>query len=311
MDEALIAEYLASLAKLEGFTAASLDRHRRVCQRWLERLAAKCGRSLEETLPKDLLAFISERGSQGVTALTIRSELCVLRTFYDWLFRYRKILWNPAVSLPRMICQPPREKLWLTVEESFRLLEAIDTSEPIGLRDSVIVALLWSTGLRNRELVSLCWRDLDLEQGALLVRCGKGGKQRQVFLNDRVREDLGRYRQELDGGPDDPVFFAIGAQVLPVGKRRPLSASRLVELIRARAVSVGLAKPINPLTFRHTFATHMYEVGATVEEIKEMLGHDAESETTIYIHVTLAAARQLLAEHTANPLKYGWRRNEA
>ena len=85
----------------------------------------------------------------------------------------------------------------------------------------------------------------------------------------------------------------------------PLSGSRLVEIIRAHARSVvGLAKPINPLTFRHTFATHMYQVGTTMEDIKELLGHDDETESTIYVHVTLDAARKLLEDHVANPEKF-------
>ena len=73
--------------------------------------------------------------------------------------------------------------------------------------------------------------------------------------------------------------------------------------VYARAVA-GLDKPISPMTFRHTFATHMYHVGTTIEDIKELLGHDDETESTVYIHVTLDAARKLLEDHVANPDRY-------
>lgn len=310
MSEPLLEEYLTSLAKLEGYAPATVHRHRRVCCAWAQHLASGKGAVITKAQPEDLLAFISHRGEQGASETTIRSELCVLRTLYEWLLRYRKILLNPAASLPHLICVPAQEKLWLTVEECFRLLASFDSSSPSGLRDRMTVALLWSTGLRNRELVTLRWRDVDLDEGTLLVRHGKGGKQRQVFLNDRVRADLVSYRDRLGGHRDDPIIFAIGGRSLPEpGQRKPLSASRLVELIRTRASAAGLDKPVNPLTFRHTFATHMYEAGASVEEIKEMLGHDDESETSVYLHVTLEAARQLLADHVANPGRYpgtGW-----
>jgi site-specific recombinase XerD len=304
MSERLVEEYLTSLEKLQGFACATVDRHRRVCSGWVKYLVSTRGVEVGRAEPEDLLAFVSRRSEEGAAEATIRSELCVLRTLYEWLLRFRKIVVNPAASLPRLICLPAREKLWLTVEECFRLVESFDTSTPTGLRDQLIVALLWSTGLRNRELVGLRWEDVDLDEGTLLVRRGKGGKQRQVFLNDRVCQDLVSYRQSLGWKRDEPVFFAIGQALPEPGSRRPLSASRLVEVISQRAAAAGLAKQVNPLTFRHTFATHMYEAGTTVEEIKEMLGHDDESETSVYLHVTLDAARQLLADHVANPDRY-------
>lgn len=253
-------------------------------------------------MPVDLLAFVEHRSRAGVKSATVRHDLCVLRTLYGYLFTHRLVNVNPAASLPEMICAPVKEKAFLTVEECFQLLEAADTSTAIGLRSYVILALLWSVGLRNRELCTLTWQDVDLEQGTLLVRHGKGGKQRQLFLNERVLDDLSAWHRKVDGAGSSPVFFAMGrGQVPPQGERAPLSASRLVETVREHARSAGLDKPVNPLTFRHTFATHMFEAGATMDEIKELLGHDDETESTIYVHVTLDAAKQLLNDHVANP----------
>ena len=211
MSDELITEYLASLQKLEGYASRTIDRHRRVCRRWQDLLGEERGSTIERAQPEDLLTFVERRTADSVKDSTIRQELCVLRILYDWLHRYQRIESNPAASLPQMICVPPRDKQWLTVEECFQLLEAFDTSDAIGLRNYVMVALLWSTGLRNSELCALSWRDVDLEEECLVVRRGKGGKQRQLFLNERLLDDLLMYHRQLGGLPEDPVFFAIGA----------------------------------------------------------------------------------------------------
>jgi len=167
-----------------------------------------------------------------------------------------------------------------------------------------MVALLWSTGLRNGELCTLEWRDINIEEGTLLVRKGKGGKQRQLFLNDRIWQDLIRYRHKIGGNECSPVFYAFSQNASSRKKHARLSQSRLVEIIREHSHAVGLKKGINPLTFRHTFATHMYEAGVSMEDIKEMLGHDDETETTIYVHISIDTAKGFLNDHIANPAKY-------
>jgi len=197
---------------------------------------------------------------------------------YAYLFDYQKMTSNPAASLPELICEPPEEKAYLTVDECFDLLQAFDTDDLIGLRDYTIAALLWSTGLRNGELCALNWRDIDLREGTLLVRKGKGGKQRQLFLNDRIWKDLIRYRQQMQGDEYLPVFYAFSKNGSSSKKHARLSQSRVVEIIRKHGQVIGLKKAINPLTFRHTFATHMFEAGVSIQDIKEMLGHDDETE---------------------------------
>jgi site-specific recombinase XerD len=131
------------------------------------------------------------------------------------------------------------------------------------------------------------------------VREGKGGKQRQLFLNDRILSDMKAYRERLGGADDDPVFSSTTCK-----ENAPLSSSRLVEIARECAHKAGVTKPVNPMTFRHTFATHMFEAGVDIEDIKELMGHREATESTVYIHVSLDAAKQILNDHIANPLKY-------
>ncbi len=297
----LLQDYIESCERISAFETSTLDQHRRVGNNWCAFLAKHSTRSLSNANCEDFLAFIEHREREGVKAITIKADLFVLRTLYDFLFRHRKILSNPAASLPKMICEPPAEKAYLSIEECVRLLKSFDTSETLGLTNYLVIALLWSTGLRNRELRALTWADIDLVQATLLVRYAKGGKQRQLFLNDRLLNDLIAYKHRLGGHNHEPVFFSF-KRGKKQGKRNPFSMAKLCKIVRESALNAGLSKPVTPMTFRHTFATHMFEAGATIEEIKELLGHEAYSESTIYIHVSLDAAKDLLNNHLANPL---------
>jgi site-specific recombinase XerD len=297
----LITEYLEYLEHSCGFAIRTLKLHKRVCNIWDQFLSTKA--SLVEATPTDLIDYINSRQQTGkIKNATISRELCVIRTLYAYLFDYQKMTSNPSASLPELICEPPEEKAYLTIDECFDLLQAFNTDDLIGLRDYTIVALLWSTGLRNGELCALNWRDIDLIEGTLLVRKGKGGKQRRLFLNDRIWKDLIRYRQQIQGDENSPVFYAFSKNGSSTKKHARLSQSRVVEIIRKHGI--GLKKAINPLTFRHTFATHMYEAGVSIQDIKEMLGHDDETETTIYVHISIDGAKRFLNDHIANPKMY-------
>lgn len=164
------------------------------------------------------------------------------------------------------------------------------------MRNYVLAVLLWSTGLRNSELCNLNWQDLDLEEGSLLVRKGKGGKQRQVYFNERLRKLLVSYKKQMNGIEHEPVFCAFSQNATLKGKHGRLSQSAMGEMIRKNGKKAGLKKQVNPLIFRHCFATHMYEAGVKIADIKEMLGHDDETETTIYVHVSVATVKRFLQE---------------
>lgn len=295
----LIDEFIQSRTTMNGDRSLTAKRRQRICRCWQVFLENKRDRTISNAMAEDLLDFVADRQKQGVKDTTIRGELCVIRTFYEHLLSHGKVLWSPAVSLPQMICDPPAEKTLLSVDECLSILSDLDTKEAVAMRNYVIVALLWSTGLRNRELCALTWQDVDLEEGSLLVREGKGGKQRQLFLNDHVVSDLKTYRKRLGATEQDPVFCSSKP-----GEKAPLSSSRLVEICRGCALKAGITKPVNPMTFRHTFATHMFEAGVVLEDIKELMGHNLVTETTVYIHVSLDAAKQLLNDHISNPRKY-------
>ena len=303
----LIIEYLDYLKGICGFANRTIKFHQRICVWWEAFLKEEKYKEIFDATPEDLLAWITHRREQEIQNVTIQKELCIIRTFYQYLHDYRKMQTNPAASLPELICRPSDEQEYLTVDECFDFLNAFDKNTIDGYRNYTIVSLLWCTGLRSSELCALRWRDIDREEGTLLVRKGKGGKQRLLFLHDRIWEEIREYYDKMGGKGEDPVFLSITKNQHTGGKKQgPLSQSALVDMIRHHAGNNGFKKKISPKTFRHTFATHMLEGGAPLEAIKEMLGHDDETETCIYIHVTVEAAKQLLCEHISNPERRQW-----
>ena len=301
----LIAQHLDYLDRICGFAKRTVTFHRRICLWWRQFLSDYGQKHILHATPDDLIQWIIHRQQEGIQNVTIQKEMCALRTLYQYLFDYGHLSNNPAASLPEVICRPADEQQYLTADECFQFLDGFDRDTPDGYRNYVISALLWCTGLRSGELCGLRWRDIDLQRGTLLVRRAKGGKQRLLFLNDRILKDMQEYHLTAPGRGQEPVFQSLtknqhSAKCGP----RPLSQSALVEMIRHHAAFVGLDKEVSPKTFRHTFATHMLEAAVPLDDIKEMLGHDDETETCIYIHVTVDAARRLLEHHMGNPNTY-------
>jgi site-specific recombinase XerD len=132
-----------------------------------------------------------------------------------------------------------------------------------------------------------------------MVRKGKGNKERQLFLCDRLHFELRRFRRSVLGGERSPLFCALTRNGNGKARDGRISQCALVDVVHHAARGAGITRKVNPMTLRHTFATHMYQAGVHVRDIKEMMGHDNKSETGIYIHITLDSMRVLLNKHAA------------
>ncbi len=294
--------YIEYLKQICGFAQRTIKFHQRMWRLWEDYIQNQRHRPMADAVADDFICWILFRQQQGIGNGTIRKELCAFRTMYKYLFDYGMIPKNPVASLPELICRPAPEQQYLTVDECFKFINAFDTDTADGCRNYMMAVVLWCTGLRSAELCALRWADIDLDQGTLLVRKGKGGKQRLLFLNDRLWEDMRQYHEKMGGAAHEPVFCSLtNNQHTANSLKRALSQSALVDMIRHHANRVGIGKKVSPRMFRHTFATQMLEAGAPIDDIKEMLGHDDETETCTYIHVTIEAAKQLLENHIGNP----------
>ncbi len=211
---------------------------------------------------------------------TIARKLSSIKSFLRFLHR-RGIIDRDIATLltgPRVPRSLPRS---LTVDEVFALLDAPGGKDPLRLRDRAILELLYSSGLRVGELVSLDVEDVDLE-GKVVRVFGKGGKERIVPIGDKAVEAIRRYlpsRVLLLKGDERALFLN------RYGKR--LTARSVERLIKAYSRTSGLFKDVTPHVLRHSFATHLLGGGADLRSIQEMLGHSNLSTTQRYTHVSM------------------------
>ena len=231
------------------------------------------------------------------SAYAINGQLSVLnnvQAFFRWLVRHGHVPSNPAadLDLPKKIHYHLREPL--NDSEVEAVLALPDLDEPYGLRDRAILELFYATGIRRQELANLTLHDIDPERGTLLVRQGKGRKDRMVPVGERALAWVGKYRREarpllLAADPDEPQLFLNyqGA---------PMSAYALSWRIRRYFDRAGIHKLGACHLFRHTMATAMLDNGADIRHVQEMLGHSLIVTTQRYTHVSIA---RLKAVHAA------------
>jgi integrase/recombinase XerD len=219
--------------------------------------------------------------SEGRSPRSVARAIACYRGFYRFLVIDRRLKTNPADELraPRAWKTLPRH---LSVDEVDRLLEQPDVKTPRGLRDRALVELLYATGLRVSELISLRPADVNLD-ASYLTCTGKGDKQRIVPMGDEAAAWVRRYLR--DGRP-----ALLGKRASPrlfVNARRGSGLTRVGfwKILKAYGRSAGVTGALSPHMLRHSFATHLLERGADLRAIQMMLGHADLSTTQIYTHV--------------------------
>lgn len=293
-DRVVIEEFVEWLCRVRSLTGISVAHLRSVCLSWADFLEQRGEKSLRNAKIESVLAYVDKRSSiDRVKDVTVSDDLCILRTFYNYLVTFGGST-NPTACLPEFVCKKDYESDYLTVNEMFSVLDTCDIKDPQGMRDYCIIAFLWSTGLRTSEFLALQWRDIDLEEGTVLVRKGKGRKQRSLFLNDRLLENMRNYRKNILAKEQHPVFCSIAPSVRENGEMSRYEFSTVIGLAAGNA---GIDRKVTPLMLRHTFATHLYEAGIPVRDLQEMMGHSQMTETSVYIHVTVKALKNLLNDH--------------
>ncbi len=236
---------------------------------------------------KDLEAFVRELMSTGLAPRSVARTVACVRGFYRFVAVERKQEQSPADDLTPPRAWPALPK-FLSLEEVDRLLAQPDTTTPRGLRDKALVEVLYATGLRVSELVSLRAGDLNLEEGYLTC-IGKGDKQRMVPLGGDAVAAVRRYIGEGRG----PLLRRKSSPWLFVNARDggPLSRIGFWKVLRQYGVQAGIGRELSPHVVRHSFATHLLDRGADLRMIQLMLGHADLSTTQIYTHVLEARLR--------------------
>ncbi len=271
--QARIEDYLAVLTAERGLAPNTLAAYRRDLRQYAEYLA---GREPEPSLIDAYVAWLSE---QGYARSTVTRKISAVRGFHRF-----ELVEGAAESDPTAFVEPPKraEALpkALSVDEVLGLLDAIETSDRAGARDSALLEFMYATGCRVTEAVSVDLNDLDLVDRVVMLT-GKGRKQRLVPVGGAAISALRAWlpvRLEL-ARHTDAVFVNLR------GTR--LTRQGVFEIVRKRAVQAGIAPGrISPHVLRHSAATHMVEGGADLRTVQEMLGHANVYTTQIYTKVS-------------------------
>jgi integrase/recombinase XerD len=232
---------------------------------------------------------------------TQHTRLQSIKSFFQWMARQNHLLHNPAseIVLPRMEHRLP--KYVLNVQEAEQIIQQPDVTQAEGLRDRAILETFYSTGMRRMELAHLKVYDLDTDRSTLMIRLGKGKKDRVIPIGERALAWIDKYlresRPQLQTGFDDGTVFLTHMGV-------PFDRRQLTALVRGYLIESKVGKMGGCHLFRHTVATLMLENGADIRVIQQMLGHVKLTTTQLYTQVSINLLRQVYsATHPAAHLK--------
>jgi integrase/recombinase XerD len=255
--------------------------------------AGKMGRRRPGSVRRaNIQNYLRDLRLRGLSPRSIARTLATLRVFFRFLRQEGRIREDPTAEIdgPRVQRSLPRALPSSDVE---RLLQAPDLSAPAGLRDSAIIEVLYATGLRVSELVSLRMEDLHLDEGYLLCR-GKGSRERVVPIGSRARLRLSEYlstaRPALLKGRAAPFVFV-------QGRGTAMTRQCVWKNLRRYAFYSGVRGRLSPHVLRHSFATHLLENGADLRAVQKMLGHADISTTQIYTQVNRERLRRIYMRH--------------
>lgn len=223
--------------------------------------------------------FCAEQTKAKISAKSLYRKLCALRRFFSFLVKEKIITINPCLNLvlPKVEKKLPKYALVNDIEE---MIKAPSPDNDRGLRDGLIITMLYATGLRVSELINLKINDVDINRG-FLTTLGKGSKERVVPLHERA---IILFKAYIDGprvnlladSKSDLVFIRKGGQIL--------SRQSIWKIIKKYALLAGI-KDLSPHQLRHSFATHLLEGGINLRALQILLGHKDLATTEIYTHV--------------------------
>ncbi len=287
----MIDEFCDALWLEDGLAQNSLQAYRRDLSQYAGWLLVERGKALCDALAVDLEAYVAARFASS-KATSANRRLSVLRRFYQWALRQNRIGADPCLKM-KSARQAPRYPHALSEAQVEALLAVPDVATPLGLRDRTMLELMYASGLRVSELVSLKSLEVGMNEGVLRIT-GKGSKTRLVPFGEEARMWIERYlqqarRQILNGQLADALFVT--------ARGGPMTRQMFWILVKRYALQADINAPLSPHTLRHAFATHLLNHGADLRVVQLLLGHADISTTQIYTHVARERLKQLHAMH--------------
>jgi integrase/recombinase XerD len=288
----LLDQFLHYLTVEKGLAKKTLEAYSHDLNRFLDYLQEKRIEDVLGATKLDVRAFLLTLRVRKLSNKTIVRNLVAIRTFFRFLTQEGKLESNPVEDLesPQLAKTLPEI---LSLREVEELLEAPKPQTPLGIRDRSMLEMLYATGMRVSELVSLQMNQLNLEGGYVLL-FGKGSKERAVPLGaeaiKRVSDYLKGARQILLKGKESPFLFLNRSG-------RKMSRQVFWKKIKTYGRRAGIRKKITPHLLRHSFASHLLARGADLRSVQMLLGHADISTTQIYTHVTGERLKQVHKRH--------------
>ena len=291
-DAALLDEFCDALWLEDGLARNTIQSYRldlRQFAAWLQRVT---GKSIAAAHHGDIQAYLGYKFTLKARATSAARLLSSLKRFYRYLLRAGKTEIDPTLridtpALPRGL---PKS---LTEADVENLLHAPDTNSALGLRDRAMLEMLYASGLRVSELVTLKAAQVSRDMGVVRVM-GKGSKERLVPLGEEALAWLARY---LGEARDTLLAGRVSDDLFVTARGEAMTRQAFWYLIKRYAARAALAKAISPHTLRHAFATHLLNHGADLRVVQLLLGHSDISTTQIYTHVARERLKQLHAKH--------------
>ena len=266
---------MVSVERLSENSAATYEECAKIFLYWLQREQVK----LAAVNPQVLISYLGwRRLEQKCDELTIAKDISGLRSLGSYLVRQKMWEENHAMLLERPKASKALPKV-LSVEQVDKFLDAIDTTEPLGVRDRALFELIYSCGLRISEAATLKVENLHLKEQLLIVH-GKGDKERMVPFGENAKNRLKEY---LENVRPNLVGNRVVNEVFVNYKGEPMSRKGIWKNFKSYEVKAGLHAKVH--TLRHSFATHLLAGGMDLRSVQELLGHSDLATTTIYTHV--------------------------
>jgi len=280
-----IADYLSYLKVERGLADQTISSYRIDLKEFTDSINKKAVKSIT---PGEAVNYISLLNQQARKPSTIARKISSLKRFFGYLVNTGTLSDNPFASLsaPKISRYHPD---YLSPKEIEQIIDKIDLTSKNGIRDKMIIELLYGCGLRISELINLKLSDMEFEAGFLRVT-GKGNKQRLVPMGEYARKSIEKYlisydHKKLQRSSNLLIYNNMGGELSRVG---------LWKIIKKRVLEAGITKQVSPHTFRHSFATHLIEGGADLRIVQEMLGHADITTTQIYTRID---REYIIAEH--------------
>lgn len=272
-----IEAFITYLGKVKKMSDNTIISYRRDLTKLYDYLVESGIKSITEVTQEDLNGYIKSLEDGKFKAATISRNIASIKALFHYMEEQGIILSDVSENLKAPKIEKKLPNI-MTVEETERLLMQPTPNNPKGYRDKAMLELLYATGIRVSELITLRVRDVDIKTS--LLSCSDNGRERKIPFGNKARAALVDYigtgREQLLNGESSEILF-------PNCNGKPMSRQGFWKLLKAYGKKAGIEQDITPHTIRHSFAAHLVENGADLKSVQEMLGHSDISTTQIYV----------------------------